>query len=88
MSRGPETVGPKIQSMLQREIGLSAPIPWSAEGQGRGATVRDGLVGAFGGKLNSSEYKLVYEIPTPRPVHFEVAIIFCGLLNWLPGGTI
>ena len=83
--RGPQVVGPKIEQALCKELGVDTALAWTVEGEDRGATVRDGLVGAFGGSLKAFEYVLEYKLPSKLDASVQVGVVFAGVIGWIPG---
>ena len=87
--RDPETVGAKIEKKLQREFGISAPIPWEVEGESRKATLHDALLMAgFSGNLGGSQYQLLYTLPTQQASFLQAGVIFVGIWGWLPAALV
>jgi hypothetical protein len=80
MSQKAETVAPKIERRLRKEIGTGAPLNYTVEkGDAHGASVGT-LLGDVGAALVHKErgapflFRLNFQLPQPRPASLRVSV--------------
>jgi hypothetical protein len=84
MTRDFQAVGQKMEQMISKEIGLKVPISWSSVGdEQQGNRLKDGLIGAFGGKLDVRN-SYIYTFSSPRPVQLLVSVVQAGMFATVP----
>jgi hypothetical protein len=82
-SRDPQTVGPKVEELIRKELGAAGPIAYTvAEGSPEPYTVGSALKTAFvdlvGGQLQSA-FHLNFELPPPTPARLQVSMCQFGI---------
>jgi hypothetical protein len=79
MGQDGQTVVPKVEELLSKELGTSGPIPSSVEVEGGGVTagsvLRDLGASVFGGNVVPL-FTIHFQLTQPRPV--QLACTCCG----------
>src|ERR1039457_5755057 len=79
-SRDPENVGPKVEEIIRKEIGVAAPVPYTVTAGSPspytvGSMVKEMLVGG----QTDLVFQLNFELPQPRPSRLQVSMDKMGV---------
>jgi len=84
-SQKPDTVGPKVEELLRKEMGAPAPIPYAVEAgderaYGVGMAIGDVGRALFGGRTDVL-FNLSFSLTEPRPARLSASIERMGPLG-------
>ncbi|MGO8794607.1 MAG: hypothetical protein ACLQLC_07280 [Candidatus Sulfotelmatobacter sp.] len=78
-SRDPQTVAPKVEELIRKELGAAVPIAYTvAEGTPEPYTVGSALRTALVGGQLQFVFQLNFELPPPRPARLQVSMCELG----------
>jgi hypothetical protein len=87
-SRDPQTVAPKVEELIRKELGAAGPIAYTvAEGTPEPYTVGSALGTALVGGELQAVFELNFELPPPRPARLQVSMYQLGT-GCLAGATL
>lgn len=87
-SRDPQTVGPKVEQLIRKEVGAPGPLAYTvADGSPEPYTVGSALKTALVGGQLQSVFDLNFELPPPRPARLQVSMYQLGT-GCLAGATL
>ncbi len=83
MGQDGQTVAPKVEELLAKELGTGGPITWSVESEGGGgvsaaSVLKDVGASLFGGKVTPL-FTIHFQITQPRPMQLDVHMLRKGL---------
>jgi hypothetical protein len=78
-SRDPQTVAPKVENLIRKELGAAGPIPYTvANDSPEVCTITWALRGAPVGSQLQSIFQLNFELPPPRAARLHVSMYELG----------
>jgi hypothetical protein len=87
-SRDPQTVAPKVEELIRKELGAAGRIPYTvADGAAEPYTVGSALKTALVGGGLQSVFLLNFQLPPPRPTCLQVSMDQMGV-GCLAGSTL
>jgi hypothetical protein len=83
MGQDGQTVAPKVEELLRKELGAAGPIAFAVETEGSGgvsagSVLKDVGTSLFGGKV-APLFTIHFEITQPRPIRLDVHMLRKGL---------
>ena len=82
-SRDPQTVGPKVEELIRKELGAAMPIAYTVAGGTPepytvGSALKTAFIDLVGGQLQFA-FQLNFELPPPRPARLQVSMCQMGI---------